>query len=214
MDLQSIQSSISTQLAQWQSILSFVNEKIDNKIDSNLLSIWWRKNTTNVDYNAWYINNMALPVMRDDFYDPLTNKPYVIWITTRNNWKYEIVASMEQYKWSPYAYLSWTYIPRVSTEISCAKNSTINNTINIDSNNKDAFYPWDYVVVKTNSWEINEVINLVSSDWLTITLSGEVNNPSSIRLRESESIWLIDRKDADWSSGNNFVTNSGSNLPY
>jgi len=272
-----------------ESVLYLSIENIDNKVDTKILSIWWRKAISPVEYWAWYFNETSCPPYVCEFKDPLTKKPYIMWITTRNNKKFELSTSMEQFNWNPYAYVNWNYKARTSNEIPCTKSNAIysvvsvdkkildlylvpwdmvivktdkweikskivfisydknevtlsdelinpysinknimwwshdipckskgviNNTINIDSNYKDAFYPWDYVVVKTNSWEINEVINLVSSDWTTITLSGELNNPISIRLAESESIWLIDRKDADWRSGNNFVTNSGTNLPY
>lgn len=213
-DIWSIQSAISTQLAQWQSILSFVNDNNDNKIDPSVLSIWWRKSTSISDYNAWFVNYMALPVKKEDFIDPDGNA-YVIWVTNRVNWKYEITASIEQGSSYKVARVVWTYNSRNKTSINCKKVDNNNKQVSfINSMYINMFNKWDFVIIKTDNWIINAKIEKISVDGTTLTLNSVVNNPISIELAESESRWLIDRKDADWKSWSNYVTDGSYNLPY
>jgi len=212
-DINTINSALITQLAQGQSVLSFVNENIDNKIDSKVLSIWWRKETSATDYNAWTVNYAALPVRELDFMDPI-GVPYVIWVTTRINSKFEIASNMEQWNWNYVARLVWNYVARIYNQAVCSKVEKNANQLNIESNYINMFSVWDYITVKTDNWDIKTKIKYISTDWTLITLNDTVTNPTIIKLSEFESIWLIDQKDDDWKSWDNFITNGWYSLPY
>ncbi len=214
-DLWSLQSALSTQLAQWQSILSFVDERggKDNKIDSSVLSIWWRKDTSETDYSAWSVNYAALPVKQEDFQDPIWNS-YVIWVTNRVNWRYQLGATIELWSAGSVAKVVWNYTERILKDAPCSKLVGDDKVITITVNFINYFQVWDYVNVKTDSWIIKTKINKISVDWVKLFLNNILNNPTSISLREAESIWLIDQIDADWKSWTNFVVDWWYNLPY
>ncbi len=212
-DISSIQSSLTVKIANWTNILSFVDENKDNKIDSTILSIWWKTSITSDYYNAWYANYSVLSMRAGDFTDPTNQSPYVVWVTTLGWWRYQIVANMEQASWSKVARVIWTYANREKKEVFCSKGEN-NNQVRIKTAYINMFHLYDNVIITTDKWNINTEVTRVSADGLTLWFRNEVVNPTKISLSNSESIWLIDRMDGDWKSGDNFVIDWWYNLPY
>ncbi len=209
-DLNSIQSAMSTQLAQGQAIKSFVWADSNGNAFTNI-NIAWTWSTTD-DYAAGSINYAALPVKAADFLDPSTNAPYVIGITTKNNGKYELAASIEQGAGSKVARVVWNYNARGSGAIfvntwSIASVLTLDNTTNINF-----FSPGDTVTASGTTTTITKITK-VSGDWLTITLADPVEaNVLSLNLTLPEWGALIDAGNDSNTTGN--VVDGGNALPY
>ncbi|NDK08128.1 prepilin-type N-terminal cleavage/methylation domain-containing protein, partial [Candidatus Gracilibacteria bacterium] len=113
-DLGSLQSALSTQLAQGQAILSFVTSVSANRIDNTLATtaIGGTGIIYGTDYDAGTINYAALPSVKQvDFQDP-TEQAYAFGATTKKNGQYELAATIEQGQGAKIAKVQGTYSPR------------------------------------------------------------------------------------------------------
>ncbi len=169
-DIGSLQSALTVKLAQWEDILSFVDENKDNKIDSKILSLWWKSSVTSDYYNAGDINYSSLSVNASDFVDPINDFPYVIGVTTLAWLKYQISAIMEQSWWSKVAKVVGTYVNREKKDAICSKVDWANNQVKIKPAFINMFSLEDSVIVTTDKWKVNTEITRVSADGLTLYL--------------------------------------------
>lgn len=169
-DLGSLQSALSTQLAQWQAILSFVTSVPANRIASWASNpIGWTWVIYGTDYDAGTINYSALPVKQVDFQDP-TEQAYAFWATTKKNWQYELAATIEQGQWAKIAKVQWTYGARTryNVGLTWTTNPVITNLT--WSTYVNYFYPWDWVV-RSGGTTVTWSITKISADWMAITTS-------------------------------------------
>ncbi|NUJ97725.1 type II secretion system protein [Candidatus Gracilibacteria bacterium] len=208
-DLGSIESAISTQLAEGQAILSFVSGSAVNQLTTPSIA---GSNSTTADYNAGTVNYSALPVKSTDFQDPSGNASYVMGVTTRKNGKHELAASMEQGAGSKVAKVIGDYSQRtvaaatVAVTLGDATLKTVNVTSNTDINK---LFPADTVTLNANTYTIAKI----STDGKTLTLSGSVAPASgNVALSVQEIGGLIDEKASG--GGTTPVTDGGTNLPY
>lgn len=232
-DLGSIQSALSTQLAQWQSILSFVTKVTDNVIVNASWTIAWTWVLADNDYTAWTVNYASLPVKAEDFKDP-TWPAYAIWVTKLVNGRYELAASVEQGAWSKVAKVVWNYTPRkwtnqavqttwisVNTWTTWTSSSYYSYTLS-GSSYVNVLTPWDTIHLVNAAWAVQATwtISRISVDGTIITIWTWVlwfANVQWIKLVKSEMDWLI--SDNEWTdaSVNNLttiVTEWGTYLPY
>lgn len=202
-DLSSLTSGITTNLAQWQSLLNFVTPVTGNQVTS--LSIAWTAASVWSDYNAWTVNYSALWLKTSDFQDPSSQDDYVIWATTKINGKYELAADMEQGAGQKTAKVVWNYNPRAADTKGITTWSD-NNVVLSDATSVNFFALWDTVT----DWTLTNLkITRVSSDGMTITLSAAPTAAAdTLALSAAEWTWLIS------TGGTLIVTDWGTNLPY
>lgn len=218
-DLGSIQSAMSSQLAQWQSILSFVSDHKNTTawhvtIWSWLQVAWtWFAPTTYTEYDAWTVNYASLPVKSDDFKDPSANLPYVVWVTTRNNGKYELAATIEQWAGSKVAKIIGDYNPRkVKIPIYTKTWAVTTDLILTGATNINYFFPWDFVTQSGAS--VAYKISKISKDWTTLTFeTWALYNFAALNIAQVETPWLINNSTA-WATGNTVTEWQSSYLPY
>lgn len=215
-DLGSLQSALSTQLAQGQAILSFVTSVSDNRIVAwATTAIWWTWIIYGTDYDAGTINYAALPAVKQvDFQDP-TGQAYAFWATTKKNWQYELAATIEQGQWAKIAKVQWTYSPREKRTIAITwtTNAVITNLT--WSAYINYFYPWDWVVRASGTVVVTWSITKISADWMAITTSAWSSTDTSITLASSsvkEPIGLI--KWTKWTEAGSIIYDQWNALPY
>lgn len=212
-DLGSLQSALSTQLAQWQAILSFVTSVSDNRIVTwSATAIWWTWIIYGTDYDAGTINYAALPVKQVDFQDP-TEQDYAFWATTKKNWQYELAATIEQWQWAKIAKVQWTYGPRkkYTVGITWTTNPVITNlTWSLHVN---YFYTWDWVV-RSGGTAVTWSITKISADWMAITTSTWYTTNTSITLaaENDEPRGLI--RWTKWTEAGTIIYDQWNALPY
>jgi len=205
-------SGITTSLAQWQSVFNFVAGNSESTLTS--ISIAWATPTAN-EYAAGEINYNALPIKASDFKDPSSGESYVMWATTKNNGKYELSTSMEQWAGERVAKLVWNYNPRSTgktNNISVATWSESSITLT-DTQLVNFFALWDTV---TDGTKNNILITRISSDGTTITLStGATIGATALNLEANETAGLIDADEGTWTWTDWIITDWGTaNLPY
>jgi hypothetical protein len=136
---------MSTQLAEGQNIMSFASGVFDNQIITNLsiggLTIAAPNTTT---YQAGAINYTALPVKSTDFQDP-TGGSYVVGVTTRNNGKHELAATMEQGAGSKVAKIIGDYNARTNSTVAGTAGTVTNTFVITSSTDINKFFPDDRV---------------------------------------------------------------------
>lgn len=212
-DLNSIQSAMSTQLAQWQTILSFATRVTNN--ETTALSIAWTWVVAWTDYAAWTINYASLPVKSTDFQDP-TWVPYVVGVTTKVNGRYELAAKVEQWAGSAVAKVVWNFSPRSSgTPVVWALISTWVVTTNVTLNNNsdiNLFTPGD-TVTSIGGTAFTTTITKISTDGKTLTLATWATTATWLRLTVAESVWLVNDVSATNTTAT-IVTEWGNILPY
>lgn len=211
-DLNSIQSAMSTQLAQGQAIMSFATAVADSAVAN--MSIGWTGTTLASDYQAGTINYAALPVKAADFMDPSSNSAYAIGLTTKNNGKYELAASIEQGAWSKVARVVGNYSARTSTAAKTVTTLTATwaNLTLATASDINFFAPGDTVITSGGAGtHAATTITKVSGDGLTITLATSAPNGTTwLALNAAEGGALIDAAGA--TTGN--VVDGGNVLPY
>ena len=214
-DINSIEWALSTQLAQGQTILSFVTPDTNSQI--TWLQVAWTGAKWATDYSAGTVNYAALPVKQADFQDP-QGYSYAMWVTKNINGKYEIAATLEQWQGSKIAKVSWTYVPRKTYVFVWINTWSLADTITLSWSSSGTginyFFPWDNVMVSgllaTWTWR---TISKISMDGTTITFKETVlvsTSATGMWLNTLESSGLID---AGWSASW-IVLDAQTNLPY
>lgn len=216
-DLGSIQSAMSSQLAQGQSILSFTSGNANRTADGTAwISIAWTWTiSTDNEYDAWIINYAALPVKADDFKDPSTNKPYVVWVTTRNNGKYELAATIEQWAGSKVAKIIWDYNPRKVSDVKKVKSWAVVTDLILDSSaHVNYFLPGDWVSSDWAAGSSKFKISKISKDGTTLSFeTWALSAYVSLAIATDETPWLINDTDG-WAVSNTVVDGQSTYLPY
>ncbi|NUJ97724.1 type II secretion system protein [Candidatus Gracilibacteria bacterium] len=206
-DLGSLESAMSTQLAEGQSILSFASGTTANQLTTPSIA---GSNSTTADYNAGTVNYSALPVKSTDFQDPSGNASYVVGVTTRKDGKHELAASMEQGAGSKVAKVIGDYSARTNATIAIGTGSNLSVVTITNNTDINKFFTAD-TVISDGTGPTARTISKISSDGKTITLSGNVpTNATTLALSATESGGLIDA--GGTSAG--IVTDGGVNLPY
>lgn len=203
-DLGSIQTSLTTKIANGQEIISFVNGTTNNIAS---LKLAWT-GTTDLDYKAGPINYATLSMKQDEFVDPSSNSPYVMGITSKIGGKYEVASILEQAGWTKIARVVWTFISRWTATAKNISVASTGSTITLSgASNINYFYMWDTVVIGS----INTTIKSISKDGLTIVVNTWSITPTAttMQLSLNEGTSLI--KSATTIDG---VVNEGLFLPY
>lgn len=213
-DLGSITSAMSTQLAQGQSIMSFVTSDTTYRVTtSGSLNIAWTWVTNAVNYEAGKVNYASLPVKAEDFKDPSDNA-YGIGVTTNKNGNYELAATIEQWAGAKVAKISWIYSPRgtwASDVVTITTTTASWTSVSLSWSTKvNFFFPGDTV---TTTWggNITTTITKVSSDWTTITLKDSIGVwATALTLTRAEWAGLV--RGSKWTAW--IVTDGWNALPY
>ncbi len=227
-DLNSIISAMSTQLAQGQNILSFATPVANNA--NTWTSVAWTWVTITVDFQAGTINFASLPVKATDFQDP-NGSSYVVWVTSKDNGRYELAATIEQGAGSKIAKVVWNYTPRLSSNIALASTWVAVSTWSVwlsnaamftIKNNADlnTFMPddtVDFVNLLGASTGTGKIIK-ISSDWTVMTMTATWTAATTgVKLHAAETIWLINDNKNNSGTGNTAaetVTEAWTYIPY
>lgn len=189
-DLNNIMSSIMTKTTEWVSLAALVTRV--EKYEWKDVIVWWKKLEAWIDYFVWYPNYTALWIKKEDFMDPDWSE-YIIWVTTMKNWKYEIMAKIENSDWNIVAKLEWNYIPQKRMFLKKWKDYSIieDNVIKITDNSYiNKIFRGDII-----NW--NQVIK-ISSDLMTITFKDKFDNSTIILSPDSKSLIYIDWENVEY----------------
>ncbi len=216
-DLGSLEGAMATQLAEGENIMSFATAVPDNALTWSLWIGGLSVAGPGANYQAGTINYAALPVKQADFQDPAGNS-YAIAVTSRNNGKHELAASMEQGAGSKVAKVMGDFNPRTTTAISGSGGSASNTFIIALNTDINKFFPNDRVSFSA-LWA--RTITKISPDGKTFTFngaSGTSGTTYTVGLAFSEPNGLIDKKDTPAIGGSGtgatIVVEAGNNLPY
>ncbi len=192
-NLWNVSEKIIFETIQWVKIKSLVKDR------TNTLSwhvYWWVDSILWDNYDAWTINFDAIWVNEENFLDPLGNK-YIIWISTKFLWSFELAASMEK-NWTFVWKIVWTYNPRKSALTESSIWSWFwEKIIFLNKNNwlrqgdkiiTDWASPATLVILwlsTQNSW------HRASLDWIVPA------DATKIKLLMDDTQWLIADKDDD-----------------
>ena len=211
-DLGSISTAITTYQTSWNSLLSFIWSNSSWAISASSIVAWtWVISWT--DYKSWNPNYTALWLKPNDFKDPSWNNEYLIWITTKLDWKYEVSASIENGAGNRTAKVLWTYTPRLNASSTSASwTVTTPGVFKLDSQvDVGKFKKWDLVTWSTAwSW----VVASISSDWLNLTIDSATLAWTTLYLWGNTTGWIYEvpwLTAVNWTS---YITNNLFNLPY
>jgi len=201
-----ISNSVNIWITQWASIISYVTNS--GSALSNIKIAWtWAE--VWVDYNAWPVKYESLNMKQQDFVDPSSNTPYVLWVTTKIGWKYE-VATINEVWTTKTAFINWNYVPRANTLINTstwiANTWSWYKTMVLPSDKINSFFLWDTILAGTSTWKVT----IVSKDLSNITFDGNNADADTIQLAEPEDAGLINGVTTTGTP----VTNGWTNLPY
>ncbi len=227
-DLNSIKTSITTQITNGLNIMGLVTLVYDNQIPISGASLAWVIPTYSINYTAGTLNYTPLNMIAEDFYDPTTIGPYVIWVHTINKWgAYQLAARLEAID-DPInrALILWNFKPRSLTPTTgfinagnIAGNGGVWQKIftllgGIDTN---IFKVWDTVsgTPAFTSWTTRKITK-ISADGKSITLDIPLTNAGSttltaLSLNAVETQSLIDEGTR---TADALVLNGWSALPY
>jgi hypothetical protein len=176
----------------------------DNKWDSRVLdiSIGGSKPTIGEEYEAGHIDYAAIGLNLSDYNEPTTNTPYIMWVTSRWKWRYEVTATLDT-GFEKIAKVIGNYVPRKNITIAGQWTEWSSLFIVSDTNAIDFFFPWDSV-------NRNNSITAVAKNGLNLSTSTPFTmNVTGIHLSQVESDGLIDRLDTPSFSWNNIVVEGG-----
>ncbi len=205
-DLQNIEIAIKWNLATGKNIVLYV--KNDNNNDSRIanISLAWSTPAVWIEYEAGHVDYKAIwmDIVKNNA--PLTDIPYIIGITSRLKWKYQIATSMETW-FTKEVKIQWNYTPRKNIKV------------------LGVGHQWASLFVLSNSFDIdkfavgdtifgNHIITSIMRNGLNlITNSPFIHEESSIALASVESYGLIDKYDSPPTSWDNTVID-GWNLNF
>lgn len=211
-DLGSLQSSLTVKQTSGTNITAFVTANAWANTVTNV-SIAWQTNPTG--YSAGTVNYNALGVKQIDFQDPQSNSPYVIWVTTLVGWVYQLASNIEQAGWSKVARVVWNWNPRgITTGIAV---STWATDIILSANTNVNFFKLQDIIDLDGTWggTATWIINRVSADGMTLTLSTWATIATNITIASAESTSLIDGNNGTAPSATTWpVTDNWLILPY
>jgi prepilin-type N-terminal cleavage/methylation domain-containing protein len=214
-DMKNIENTMVIAQSKWATLMSFVTPVAWKQL-SSWSPIWWTGITVWVDYNSWIPNYTTLWIKAKDFKDPL-DKDYVMWVTIRSNWKYEIASSTEN--WSiKTAYVVWNYTPRINIAdiiVTTVTSLSWSSVIEVNSNDINKYFINDFV----NGWPgtISKRIVAVYPDLKRLTLESAFSswaytlNLWSGTTAVPDIWWLIT---ASWTNATIITNNQTNNLPY
>lgn len=183
-DIWNIQSAMSLKSVEWIPLSSFVVQ--DNKYAWKEVYVWWNKLVIWKDYFVWTPNYSVLNIIKEDFLDPVDNSEYVIWVSTKGGWVFQVFGKKENSNWT-FAIVNWTYTKRIKKDY----NITRIDDYTVVLNDKDAnsIKIWDI----TNLWKITKV----SRDWVTLILDTKISSTQktiSLTRDDSDSLIYLDWK--------------------
>ncbi len=201
-EINKIASIINTKKVSGTSLLAFSN---DGSEVPNAQLQW--TGATNLDYKAGTYNEVTLEIKESDFLDPLSQNKYLVGVTTKKTWDYEVAASLEESS-NLQARVVGSYAPRTVEPISGTAVSW--GTVLKLSNYNDIGYFLVNDYIDDSSIGTWAYVTNISPDGMEITLSEPFSaDVTSIELKTPEVGWLIYWV---WSAGP--VINGGSILPY
>jgi len=163
--------------------------------------------TVGVDYQSGQLNSIAFRVKQQDFQDPLTSDLYLVGLTNRKKWAYEVATIMEE-GGGLEAKVVWSYTPRESvlilgTGVVGSKKFLVSDLKDINTLIDQDYVTWLNLPIGTR-------IDSISRDGTTIQLTNAFTWPNAgISLATNEVTWLI-----LWVWWLNPVINGGGELPY
>lgn len=216
-DTSNIQGAIVTAQTKGSNIMSFITANTSNQFTGALTSIGWTGTIVGTDYTAWSPNYVALWLKAADFKDP-GGQNYVIGVTTKANWKFEIASSTEQGV-SRIAAVSWNYIPRTNALSSNVTSTYTAGTfswvsqVTLADADINKFFIGDTV---SNSGSIKKIIN-ISSDLKTLTFDSAMGSSTSTKLYLGSGASQTGFDEQSWltaTGGTVIINGSTTNLPY
>lgn len=196
-DIGSIESAMNNLMAGGQNITSFVMPKTENQLSNPLIG--WTATTVWSGYDAWTPNFASLWINAAEFKDP-KGADYVIWITTKRGWKYQIAATMENWSGPLFAKLKWNYFARWIDTVTTLSWSD-SKTLMINEPQKINFFD---IGDNTTAWDI---VNIKT--WSNLIFAA-IPTSLSVRLLEAETEWLI--KSIEWTAG--YVSDNWNDVAY
>lgn len=214
-DIKNIEKNMIIAQSKWNTLMSFVTP-IESKQLAIWANLWGTWLAIWVDYSAWIPNYKILSIKDDDIKDP-AGYNYNIWVTTKYNWKYEFVSSIEKW-WIKIAYVIWNYIPRINlSDITVTTINTLSWSNYIELNQKDInkFFINDFV----NAWtwttskkivaiypEQKRLVLESAFDWWENTL-----NLWNSTIPITDIAWLVT---SNWTNNTVITNNQNNYLPY
>lgn len=190
-DIDNIISIINLKKAEWVSLSSMV-DLLEEYNWKNII-IWWKKLVFWQNYFVGTFNHKILWVEKDYFQTPNWDY-YVLWITTRNWWKYQVLSTSDKWDWELIYKISWDYIP---SEFKILRKGKDYNTI------EDTKWEFKSITLLGNlnvnlilKWDIiwwKKVLK-VSNDKKIITFDKEVKSNSILLKAGSKSLISINWK--------------------
>lgn len=218
-DISNIRSSMSVAQTKWVNMISFVSPVVSKQLPASS-PIGWTWVSVAVDYTAWSPNYTTLWLKPSSFKDP-SGKEYVLWVTTKLNWRHELASSLE--KWSSkISFVSWDFTSR-RTEFNNNKTTGTYSTttfswvtsVLLANADLNKFYVNDYV----NNWVAPWVrIIWVSSDLKRLTFSSALPSSSNAYLQlwswSTAADWVYWLTTASWTITSVITNGDSVNLPY
>lgn len=196
--LKSIENAINVGSTSGTPLLAYASTTAN---DLTTTSIAWT-GTTSTDYKAGPADYSVLGIKQADFIDPLTNDSYVVWVTTKIGWKFE-VASINEAGTTKTARVTWNYVKRLAATAVTPTAWSGTTLVTIGDSDINKFKVSDTVTDGTSTWTVTNI----SADGTKLTLDFN-SDGTALSLPTNEQDALVG------TASGVAITNNSTNLPY